>query len=119
MAIPPIKSVTFGIEVADLDASTKWYETLLGIAPESPDEGVIEFRLTQGTYLMLSAAESVRGADGSVNLEVTDVEEARRAVEALSLTAGPVQHIPDVLSYFEIEDPDGHTITFVQLAADA
>ncbi|GAB2953083.1 hypothetical protein ACFMQL_37645 [Nonomuraea fastidiosa] len=63
MAIPPIKSVTFGVEVSDLDASAKWDEALLGTAPMSPDEGILEFRLAQGTHLMLSAGEPGRGTD--------------------------------------------------------
>jgi catechol 2,3-dioxygenase-like lactoylglutathione lyase family enzyme len=117
MAIPAIKSATFGIAVSDLDASTKWYEQFLGSSAQSPDDGIIEFELLAGTYLMLSEASDEEPPGGSVNLQVDDVQAALAAVQQLGLTPGEVETIPEVLSYFEVKDPDGHTITLLQIMA--
>jgi len=57
MAVPTLKSVTFGIGVSDLDASRTWYKILLGIDPEVDfEQGIVEFRLLPDTYLQLSQA---------------------------------------------------------------
>ncbi|RSN03130.1 hypothetical protein DMB42_35475 [Nonomuraea sp. WAC 01424] len=117
MAVPPIKSITFGIEVSDLDASAKWYDALIGIAAESPDEGILEFRLAQGAHLLLSASESDQGTDGSLNLEVAEVEGPgvrwRRSVWR-HRAAGLVEHIPGVLRTSRSRIPTGITLTFLR-----
>lgn len=114
MAIP-ITSVTFGIDVSDLAASTEWYERLLGPAGESPGEGMAEFPLPGGSYLLLSEVSAPSGVDGSVILGVADLAATRSAVQELGLDLSATEEIPGVLHYFSTTDPDGHTVTFVQL----
>ena len=99
------------VAVRDLDASTSWYETLLGRPGSRPMPEVVEWQLARGGGLQVYAGPE-RAGQGSCTLVVTDIDEIAEHLRRTGLAddAEPVRN--ERVDTIMIKDPDGNSIAF-------
>lgn len=106
----PIANALASLALHDLDASTAWYETLLGPGSKPMPE-VVEWQLPGGGGLQVYTAPE-RAGRGSCTLIVDDIDaiasELRRS--GIAPDAEPTRN--DRVDTVMIEDPDGNSIAF-------
>lgn len=109
-----VQSVTVGLPVSDLDRAIAWYQRVFTLsAPDLvPADGVVEFRL--GTmWLQLGEEPTTRsGAEVVTRFGVDDAAAERERLLAAGVAAGPLEHVPGVVEYFDFQDPDGNRLSF-------
>lgn len=111
---PAFASSTLSFPVSDLKQSIDWYQQLLGeVEGFSPAEGVFEFQLNESTWLQLFEGEPSSGA--ILRLEVKDIQDHHSRLVKLGISPGPVDMVPNVVSYFDFKDPDGNLLSFYML----
>lgn len=113
-----VTSVTIGLPVTDLPRARRWYETVLEV--EGPDvepvEGVVEYRVG-GIWLQLGESEE-RPGGSTVRIGVPDVRAERERLVGLGIGAGPVEVVEGVITYWDLQDPDGNRSSLYTLATD-
>jgi len=105
-----ITNALASLAVRDLDASTRWYESLLGEGSRPMDE-VVEWQLDGGGGLQVYVAPE-RAGHGSCTLIVDDIDEVAERLNSTGLAtdAAPVRD-PRVDTVM-IKDPDGNSLAF-------
>lgn len=100
------------IAVRDLDASTQWYERLLGAGQRSMPE-VVEWRMEGGGGLQVYRGPD-RAGHCSCTLIVTDIDETAQRLRETGVapTAEPTRD-PRVDTIM-VKDPDGNSIAFAR-----
>ena len=98
------------LAVRDLEAATRWYETLLGKG-NRPMPEVAEWQFEGGGGLQVYVAPEEAGR-GSCTLVVIDIDEIARQLHTSGLAAEiePVRN--DRVDTLMIKDPDGNSIAF-------
>jgi catechol 2,3-dioxygenase-like lactoylglutathione lyase family enzyme len=122
---PPLTGIAFvELQVTELEKSTGFYSGLLGYRaaalPASVNKG-------HWIYFSINAAQSIRIKDGlpagqderllSIAFQTTDAEALRRYLQS-KMVAVPasVNKEPNGDLWFQVTDPDGHIIKFIQYA---
>jgi predicted enzyme related to lactoylglutathione lyase len=98
------------LAVRDLEASTKWYEPLLGKGSQ-PMAEVVEWQLEHGGGLQIYKAPE-RAGQGSCTLIVNDIDEIAERLRSsgLAIDAEPARN--DRVDTIMINDLDGNSIAF-------
>jgi len=101
------------IAVSDLSKSREWYSRLFGKEPDlEPFPGNVEFKLG-GAWVQISHGK-VRDSSWSLQLEVRNISRERERLEEAGIVAGEIKTVPDVISYFDLKDPDGNNMRWFQ-----
>ncbi len=91
------------ITVSDHPKAKEWYSRLFGKAPDlEPFPGNVEFKLG-GAWVQIMKG-SVKPSSWSLQLEVRDLHRERE-----------IKTVPDMISYFDLSDPDGNTMRWFQV----
>jgi len=110
----------FQIKVKDLDRAKKFYEDLFGfknIWYMSPEVGWTEFELPgDSPHLGLNAVlegEEYEEDSGTFTIQVKNLEETKNFLEEQDVDTTEITDIPDLVSYFNIMDPEGNRVQIV------
>ena len=96
--------------VKDVETSLVWYRRWLGETDSIPMEGIAEYQVTDTAWLQLTQEE---GNPASLILSVDDINKVREDLVNKGLEPSDIMDWEVVLTC-QIEDPDGHTISFAQ-----
>jgi predicted enzyme related to lactoylglutathione lyase len=108
-----VKDTIVVIAVSDLSSSREWYSRLFGKEPDlEPFPGNVEFKLG-GAWVQISHG-TVHDSSWSLQLEVRNLSRERERLEEAGIVAGEIRTVPDVISYFDLKDPDGNTMRWFQ-----
>ena len=108
-----IDNAIASIAVKDLGSALKWYEALLGRAPDStPMPEVAEWKFPRGGWLQVYQLPE-RAGSGSCTLAVSEIEEVVAYVEKLGIDASQTSSSAQVKTLM-IVDPDGNHIAFAE-----
>lgn len=113
-----IKGVTIGIGVHNSVQALEWYKTLLGdIEVMEPVSGVFEIKLTDTTWLQFddTGYMNVGGGSAIVRLETEDIRTAHALSKTVASEVGDIVEIEGVVKYFDLTDPSGNRLSFVQV----
>jgi predicted enzyme related to lactoylglutathione lyase len=112
-------SVYFQYSVKDFDRAKKFYEEVMGFE-KTWDGGVevgwCEFKLpVEGANLGLNLLQEgeVKKGSGTLTMNVDDLAKTREYYESKGLSPTDIVDIPDMVSYFNIEDTEGNPIQVV------
>jgi len=112
-------SVYFQYNVTDFGRARKFYGDVLGfkIAWDMGDDvGWIEYALpVKGAKIGLSLLTEGKVKHGSakLTLDVTDIEKMKDYLSNMGVKTDEIIDIPNMVSYFNIKDPDGNPIQIV------
>src|SRR6266568_1869376 len=102
------------ITVSDHPKAKEWYSRLFGKAPDlEPFPGNVEFKLG-GAWVQIMKG-SVKPSSWSLQLEVRDVHRERERLREAGIAATEIKTVPDMISYFDLSDPDGNTMRWFQV----
>ena len=114
-----MKSVTVGIPVTDMDKATKWYRSLLGKVEEmNPAPGVWEFSLTSTTWLQLFEVENSQPNTSVVRFETNNIKASHDLALKISDKVTEIKSVPEVIRYFDFQDPFGNALSFYELLVE-
>ena len=109
-----VKDVIVVIAVSDLSKSREWYSRLFGKGPDlEPFPGNVEFKVG-GAWVQISSGK-VRSSSWSLQLEVRDLSLERERLREAGIAAGEIETAPNVISWFDLSDPDGNAIRWFQV----
>jgi predicted enzyme related to lactoylglutathione lyase len=102
------------IAVSDLSKSREWYSRLFGKGPDlEPFPGNIEFKIGAG-WVQIHAGK-VKDSSWSLQLEVRDLSRERERIRESGIEASEINTVPNVISYFDLRDPDGNSMRWFQV----
>ena len=102
------------IAVSDLSKSRDWYTRLFGKGPDlEPFPGNVEFKVG-GAWVQIMRG-IVKASSWTLQLEVRDLGRERERLREAQIAAGEIKTIPDVISYFDLSDPDGNAMRWFQV----
>ncbi|MCW2491784.1 MAG: hypothetical protein JWN47_1148 [Frankiales bacterium] len=104
-----------GMRVRDFEAARAWYSKLFGRPADvvvTNDE--VMWRFADAAWLYVIGDEQRAGAC-LVTLCVSDLDRALTDISARGITSGPVEVIGDAGRKAVITDPDGNSVSFVEL----
>ena len=106
------------ITVRDLKRSREWYSRLFGKGPDlEPFEGNVEFKI--GGHWVQIVNGDVRPSSWTILFEVRDLARERSRLSKAGIQAPEIKTAPDVISWFDLKDPDGNSMRWYQvLTAD-
>jgi len=111
-----VKETIVVIAVSDLSKSREWYVRLFGKEPDlEPFPGNVEFKVG-GAWVQISTG-NVRDSGWSLQLEVRNLSRERERLQEAGIEAGEIRTVPDVISYFDLRDPDGNSMRWFQTLA--
>ena len=111
----PADYVFAGLVVSDRDTSARWYEKLLGSAPDLyPNDVEVAWQLTGSASLYL-LADAARAGGGVFTMVVEDLNSYLAGLAARGLTVGAIQEIPGAGRKVVALDPDGNEVGVVEL----
>src|SRR5580658_2287761 len=100
-----VRATIVEITVTDLSRSREWYTRLFGKGPDlEPFPGNVEFKVGSAWVQIVSGA--VRPSSWSLILAVGDLSRERERLRDAGIAAGEIRTVPDVISYFDLSDPD-------------
>jgi predicted enzyme related to lactoylglutathione lyase len=112
--------VYYHLAVNDFDKMKDFYKNVMefevgGEAP--PEYGWCDFLLpVKGARLGLLRTDKVlknEEAAPSINVSVGNLEEAYKIMKAKNVPVMEIEDIPDMISMFDIKDPEGNRISFL------
>jgi len=112
-------SVYFQYYVTDFGRARNFYGEILGFksAWDMGDEvGWIEFHLpVKGAKIGLNLVtkDQLKRGSAKLTLEVTDLGKMKEYLTGKDVKSDDITDIPDMVSYFNIKDPDGNPIQIV------
>jgi predicted enzyme related to lactoylglutathione lyase len=113
------ESVYFQYDVKDFNRANRFYEEILGFEKTwdgGEEAGWVEFALPiSGAKLGLNLkkeGELDRGS-GTLTLVVDDLDVTKKYLGSKGVDASEIVDIPDMVSYFDIEDSEGNPIQVV------
>lgn len=102
------------IAVSDLSRSKDWYSRLFGKGPDlEPFAGNVEYKIG-GTWVQISKGE-VKPSSWNLEIEVVDLSKERERLRKSGIDATEIGTAPDVISWFDIKDPDGNGMRWFQV----
>ena len=112
-AATPYTGIVAVVPVNDHAASVTWYGQWIGRdADVVPMEGVAEWNLAGSAWIQV-AHDPAHAGQTSVVVSVADAEAQRQACASAGVEPGALQD-HGVVKLFEIEDPDGNKVVFVE-----
>ena len=121
-ARPPITGVArVQIYVTDAAKSKVYYEQALGFAAETADCSkdlvvCLVVNNHQEIQLVQSPASVPANLIAKVVFSTPDVAQMRRYLLSKGLTPNPISVSPGHAQHFTVQDPEGHAVSFIQLA---
>jgi predicted enzyme related to lactoylglutathione lyase len=102
------------IHVSDLERSKEWYSRLFGKVPDlEPFPGNVEFKIG-GAWVQIVRG-LVKPSSWSVLFEVRDLHRERERLRASNIEATEIKTQPNVISWFDLTDPDGNDMRWFQV----
>jgi catechol 2,3-dioxygenase-like lactoylglutathione lyase family enzyme len=110
-----VREIITAINVSDLPKSREWYSRLFGKnGPDlEPFEGNVEFKLGGGWVQIVSG--KVQPSSWNLQLEVRDLSRERERLRQSGIAATEIETVPNVISFFDLKDPDGNTMRWFQV----
>ncbi len=105
-----IKNVFASLAVTDLEASSRWYEQLLGPGTRSM-AAVMEWQFERGGHLQVYTGAERAGL-GSCTLVVDDIDAMVRQLRVSGVEPNAEATRHDRVDTVMIKDPDGNSIAF-------
>jgi len=78
-----------------------------------PFPGNVEFKLG-GAWVQISGGK-VQPSSWSLELEVRDLSRERERLRDSGIAATEIKTVPNVISYFDLSDPDGNHMRWFQV----
>ena len=110
----------FQIKVRNIERAKKFYEEIFGfenIWYEGPEIGWTEFNLPgDSPHLGLNSVEEGEEFDmdsGVFTIQVKNLEETKKFLEKNGIETSEITDIPDMVSYFNMTDPEGNRVQIV------
>ena len=102
------------ITVSDLKKSREWYMHLFGKGPDlEPFEGNVEFKI--GGHWVQIVKGKVLPSSWTILFEVRDLAHERSRLLEAGIHAPEIKSAPDVISWFDLKDPDGNSMRWYQV----
>jgi len=109
-----VKDTIVVIKVSDLARSREWYSRLFGKEPDlEPFPGNVEFKVG-GAWVQISQGK-VQPSSWSFQIEVRDLPRERERLRESEISATEIETVPNVISYFDLTDPDGNAMRWFQV----
>lgn len=109
-----VRETIVAIAVSDIEESREWYNRLFGKEPDlEPFPGNVEYKVG-GAWVQIEKDE-VKPSSWNLQLEVRDISRERERLRASGIAATEVKTVPDVISFFDITDPDGNAMRWFQV----
>jgi len=112
-------SVYFQYQVKDFDRAKKFYSEIMGFDitwDGGAEVGWAEFALpARGAKLGINLIRDGehRQGSGTLTLDVDDLDACKTYLESKGLDTSDIMDIPDMVSYFNLKDPEGNPIQVV------
>jgi lactoylglutathione lyase len=111
-----VREMIVQIEVSDLDKSGSWYTKLF--EKKGPDlepfPGNVEYKIG-GAWVQIVKGKVVPSSSWNLQLEVRDLQRERERLRRDGIAATEIKTVPNVISFFDIKDPDGNTMRWFQV----
>ncbi len=102
------------IHVNDVSRSREWYSRLFGKGPDlEPFPGNVEFKIG-GAWVQIVEGE-MKPSSWALLLEVRDLPRERQRLREANIDATEVRTNANVISWFDLTDPDGNTMRWFQV----
>lgn len=102
------------IQVSDLATSREWYSRLFGKPADlEPFPGNVEFKIG-GAWVQIVSGE-VKPSSWAILFEVRDLSHERERLRAAGVKATEIKTNPNVISWFDLRDPDGNAMRWFQV----
>ena len=109
-----VKETIVVVKVSDLSKSREWYSRLFGKGPDlEPFPGNVEFRVG-GAWVQISSGK-VQSSSWTLQLEVRNLSRERERLRGSGILASEINTVPNVISYFDLSDPDGNAMRWFQV----
>lgn len=110
-----VRETIVEITVSDLSASREWYARLFGKkGPDlEPFAGNVEFKVGN-TWIQITKGE-VKPSSWDLQLELFDLVLERERIRAAGIAANEIKTVPNVISFFDLKDPDGNKMRWFQV----
>jgi glyoxylase I family protein len=108
-----IEHVLAVVPVTDLDRSRRWYEKLLGRAPDNkPMPTLVEWQVVPGGWVQVFDDEQ-RAGSTVVNVAVRDLDAHIEDLRRRGLEPGEIIEANKGVRLSALTDPDGNTVTLI------
>jgi predicted enzyme related to lactoylglutathione lyase len=109
-----VRETIVEIPVSNLTKSREWYSRLFGKGPDlEPFPGNVEFKIG-GAWVQITKGK-VQASGWSLQIEVRDLSRERERLRECGISATEIKTVPDVISYFDVSDPDGNAMRWFQV----
>jgi predicted enzyme related to lactoylglutathione lyase len=106
-----------GMAVTDFAPAIAWYERLLGQPADIVvNDAEVMWRVADGAWLYV-VADPDRAGHGLVTLAVGDLEASMAEISRRGITTGPIETVGDAGHKASVSDPDGNTISYIQVSS--
>ncbi len=112
-------SVYFQYQVKDFDRAKKFYSDVMGFEitwDGGAEVGWAEFALpAEGARLGINLIREgeLRQGSGTLTMDVEDLDACKIYLERNGIETSDIEDIPDMVSYFNMKDPEGNSIQVV------
>ena len=113
MKLIDVKTIVSVFQVSDIEKSLLWYKKWLGEPDVVPMEGVAEYELNNDVWLQLSYEGTEKIEKSSIIIGIEDIKSCKQILGDNGIETGEIQDY-EVVLVFDIYDPDGNRISFVQ-----
>ena len=113
MKLIDVKTIVSFFQVSDIEKSLSWYKKWLGEPDVVPMEGVAEYELNKDVWLQLSYEGTEKIEKSSIIIGIEDIKSCKQILGDNGIETCEIQDY-EVVLVFDIHDPDGNRISFVQ-----
>ncbi|MHA1577424.1 MAG: VOC family protein [Candidatus Thorarchaeota archaeon] len=112
-------SIYFQYAVTDYERSKKFYEEILGfekVFDAGAEVGWVEFALPVANArlgLNVNPEAKIIQGSGVLTLNMADLDKTKSYFDSKGTETTDIVDIPDMVSYFNISDPDGNRIQII------
>lgn len=112
-----MNSVIAVLQVNDQEKALEWYKKLLGRdADFVPMEGVAEWQISENGWIQVTVdtTNPDRIGKATVIIGVNNIEMQSNLCDKNDIEHSEVIEYPEIIKMFEVIDPDGNKIAFVE-----
>lgn len=116
-----IDGVVTVFQVENQEKAIKWYEKLLGRKPDiMPNKNLVEWYLSKNSWLQITSnyTELNRVGRGAVMINVHSLEKQIAICNNANIEHGKIVEYLEFIKMFEVVDPDGNKISFLEDTSD-